>query len=82
MGEQGYSSNEIAGDRAAGGAGGALVGGQTDRPGYTWIDGGIYGAGGLDGAVNPEDQVVPTAVMAVTPTAVTLSGIVIVAVTV
>ena len=61
MGEQGYSSNEIAGDRAAGGAGGAPVGsGQTDSgPGYTWIDGVTYGAGGLAGAVNPEDQVVP-----------------------
>ena len=60
-GPQGYSSNETANDRGAGGAGGLPTGsGQADSgPGYTWIDGTTYGAGGLDGAVNPDDQVIP-----------------------
>ena len=60
-GEQGYSSNMISGDRAAGGAGGLPTGsGQTDSgPGYTWIDGNTYGAGGLDGATVELEQVIP-----------------------
>jgi hypothetical protein len=60
-GEQGHSSNMISGDRAAGGAGGLPTGPTQDDggPGYTWIDGVTYGAGGLRGGGDPDAMKVP-----------------------
>ncbi len=60
-GEQGYDAFTSATNAGAGGAGGPGTGSGQDEggPGYTWIDGNIYGAAGLSGGNSFQEMVFP-----------------------